>query len=129
MKTRSTVLVAVAALATFLPPALSAPAAESKAPEFKPFILELPPGASSAVARRILGAPQATLGSDLWIYWNFGAPNPNRANPEFDTLVVAFEQERVIAVKITDGRVVRQLLAQAAAQAKAAAVAANAPKR
>ncbi|MBI5768078.1 MAG: hypothetical protein HZA93_09800 [Verrucomicrobia bacterium] len=129
MKTRSMLFVAVAALAAFGLPASPAFAADAKAPEFKPFTLELPPGSSPAAARKILGAPHATLGADLWVYWNFGAPNPNHANPEFDTLVVAFARERVVAVKITDGRVVRQLLAQAAAQTKAAAMAANAPRR
>jgi hypothetical protein len=129
MKTRSLLVLAVATLATFGLPASSSLFAAAPASAFKPFILELPPGAAPAVARRILGAPHATLGPDLWIYWDFDAPNPNRANPEFDTLVVAFEHERVVAVKITDGRVVRQLLAQAAAQAKAAVVAAKASKR
>lgn len=71
------------------------------------------PGASSARVRAQLGRPDATLGPDLWIYWNFGNPHPYRANPEHDTLVVAFERNRVVAVKIADGQAVRRLLASA----------------
>ena len=93
--------------------ASSQPATASAATEFKSFILNLKPGSSSAEVRSALGPPHATLGADLWIYWNFGAPNPNGANPAYDTLVIAFERNRVSAVKITDGRAVRQLLAAA----------------
>ena len=81
--------------------------------EFKPFTLNLRPGSSPDATRATLGEPDAMLGPLIWIYWNFG---PNRDNPQFDTLVVAFESHRVLTVKITDGRIMRQLLAQAAAR-------------
>jgi len=92
---------------------------------FRPFILNLAPGSSPATVRQALGLPSAMLGSDLWIYWNFAEPNRNAANPEFDTLVIAFTDGRVTAVKITDGRVVRQLLAQQQAHSARTAVAAK----
>lgn len=81
---------------------------------FESFVLELPPGSSPAAVQKVLGAPAATLGTDLWIYWNFTGPNPNAGNPAYDTLVVAFSKGRVSDVKITDGRTVRRLLAEAA---------------
>ena len=92
---------------------------------FRPFFLNVAPGSSPAAVRSVLGAPSATLGADLWIYWNFAAPNPNAANPAFDTLVIAFADGRVTAVKITDARVVRQLLAEAKAHAAKGVVAAK----
>jgi hypothetical protein len=79
---------------------------------FRPFVLNLAPGSSPDTVRKTLGVPSATMGKDLWVYFEFAKPNPNVANPEFDTLVVAFTDSRVTAVKITDGRVVRRLLAQ-----------------
>jgi hypothetical protein len=126
MKTRPAFLLAVVFLTAFFPLSL---AASSSTADFQPFTLKLKPGSSPAEALRALGKPHAMMGSDLWIYWNFGDPNPNSANPEFDTLVVAFTNGRVTDVKITDGRVVRRLLAQATAQPKPAAVAANTTKR
>ena len=110
MKTRPILLHAAAVCATLAPVGL---AAERSTAEFKPFTLNLRPGSSPDAARAALGTPDATLGPWIWIYWNFG---PNRENPRFDTLVVAFDNDRVFTVKITDGRVVRQALAQAAAR-------------
>ena len=92
---------------------------------FHPFILNLVPGSSPATVQKVLGAPSAMLGKEVWVYLDFSKPNPNAANPEFDTLVVGFTEGRVTAVKITDGRVVRQLLAQQQAQVAKSAVAAK----
>lgn len=92
---------------------------------FRPFILNLAPGSSPATVQKVLGAPSAVLGKEVWVYLDFSKPNPNAANPEFDTLVVGFTEGRVTAVKITDGRVVRQLTAQQQAQAAKAVVAAK----
>ena len=90
---------------------------------FRPFVLNVTPGSSPAAVQKALGVPSAMLGKDLWVYFDFSKPNPNAANPEFDTLVVAFTDGRVTAVKITDGRVVRQLLAQQEAHAAKSSVA------
>jgi len=90
--------------------------------------LDFGPGASPATVRSALGAPAAVFKDDLWIYWNFTAPYPAAANPEFDTLVVLFTHGRVTGVKITDGRVVRWLLAEHAAQVAKAAKSAVATK-
>ncbi|MDO8542085.1 MAG: hypothetical protein Q7S40_16735 [Opitutaceae bacterium] len=90
---------------------------------FRPFILKLTPGSSSESVRKTLGVPSATLGKDLWVYFEFSQANPNAENPEFDTLVIAFTDGRVTDVKITDGRVVRKLLAQYQAQLAKASVA------
>jgi hypothetical protein len=90
---------------------------------FQPFVLNLAPGSSPETVRKALGAPAAMLGKDLWVYYEFSKPNPNVANPEFDALAIAFTDGRVTAVKITDGRVVRQLIAQHKAQSAAARVA------
>lgn len=92
---------------------------------FRPFTLNLAPGSSPAAVQKALGAPSALLGQDVWVYWNFSAPNPNSVNPAFDTLVVGFTDGRVTAVKITDGRVVRQLVAQQTARAAKTSVAAK----
>lgn len=94
-------------------------------PRFRPFDLDLVPGASPEVVRKTLGVPSATMGPELWVYFEFSKSNPNAANPAFDTLVIAFERNRVIAVKITDGRVVRRLLAEHQAQLAAASLAAK----
>jgi hypothetical protein len=92
---------------------------------FRPFTLELAPGSSPDTVRQMLGAPSAVLAGGVWVYFEFARSIPNVANPAFDTLVIAFEGSRVTAVKITDGRVVRQLLAQEAAQKAALRVAAK----
>ena len=99
----------------------SAFAAES----FRSFTLEVAPGSSRETVRKKLGAPSAILGTDAWVYLNFTTSNPNAANPAYDTLVVAFTDGRVSAVKITDGRVVRQLLALQKAQLEATAAVAG----
>ena len=91
---------------------------------FRPFVLNVAPGSAPETVQKTLGRPSAVLGKGAWVYLDFA--NPNAANPAFDTLVVAFTDGRVSAVKITDGRVVRQLLAQQTAQlAQAASVAAK----
>lgn len=87
---------------------------------FRSFELALSPGASPEVVRNTLGAPSATMGPELWVYFEFSKSNPNAANPAFDTLVIAFAHNRVIAVKVTDGRVVRRLLAEHARSSVAA---------
>lgn len=92
---------------------------------FRPFILELAPGSSPETVKKVLGLPSAVLGREVWVYFDFAKPNPNVENPGFDTLVVGFSAGKVTAVKITDGRVVRRLLAQQAAQAAKASVAAK----
>lgn len=92
---------------------------------FRPFVLNVAPGSSPETVKKTLGAPTAVLGQDVWVYLNFSKPNPNAGNPAFDTLVVAFTDGRVTAVKITDGRVVRQLLAQQAGQSVKPSVAAK----
>ena len=93
---------------------------------FRPFVLDVAPGSSPETVQKTLGRPSAVLGKEVWVYLDFAKLNPNAANPSFDTLVVGFTDGRVSAVKITDGRVVRQLLAQQTAQsAQAASVAAK----
>ncbi len=92
---------------------------------FQPFSLNLAPGSSPATVQKVLGRPSAVLGKEVWVYFDFAKPNMNAANPEFDTLVVGFTEGRVTAVKITDGRVVRQLLAQQQAQAAKSTIAAK----
>ena len=124
MKIRSAILFATAVFATLDTVNF---ATASSGTEFKSFILNLKSGSSSLTVRTVLGSPNAILGPDLWIYWSFGSPNPNR-DPEFDTLVVAFADDCVTAMKVTDGRVVRQLLALART-AKIAAVVAPPVKR
>ena len=101
--------------------AVSAFASES----FRPFILSLAPGSSPVTVQKVLGRPSAVLGKEVWVYFDFATSNPNAANPEFDTLVVGFTEGRVTAVKIPDGRVVRQLLAQQRAQAAKSSIARN----
>jgi hypothetical protein len=116
--------VAAAVFAAF---SFVARAASPAAADLEPFtsLLQLAP--SPATVRADLGEPDAKLGPLVWIYWNFG---PKRDNPETDTLVIAFKNDRVLTVKITDGRVMRQLLAQAAARnAKTTTVAAAPAKR
>ena len=110
---RSLVLAATLAVGSF--------ASES----FRPFILNLAPGTSAATVQKVLGRPSAVLGKETWVYFDFTKSNPNAGNPEFDTLVVGFTEGRVTAVKITDGRVVRQLLAQQQAQAAKSTIAAK----
>lgn len=92
---------------------------------FRPFILDLKPSSSPETVEKVLGRPSAMMGRDLWVYWNFSGPNPNAENPEYDTLVIGFTNGQVTHLKITDGRVVRQLLAQYKAQTAAASVAAK----
>ena len=92
---------------------------------FRPFILKLKPGSSPETVQKVLGNPSATMGKDLWVYFEFAESNPNVENPEFDTLVIAFTDGKVTDVKITDGRVVRKLLAHYNAQLAKASVAAK----
>lgn len=92
---------------------------------FRPFFLDVAPGSSPETVQKTLGRPSAVLGKEVWVYLDFAKLNPNAANPSFDTLVVGFTDGRVSAVKITDGRVVRQLLAQQTAQLARASVAAK----
>lgn len=92
---------------------------------FHAFVLNVAPDSSPEVVQKTLGLPSAVLGKEVWVYLDFSKPNPNAANPAFDTLVVAFTEGRVSAVKLTDGRVVRRLLEQQKAQLAKASVAAK----
>lgn len=59
-----------------------------------------------------LGRPDERLGPDLWVYWDCQATSEKVNRLGFDTLVVRFEADRVAELKLTDGRVVRALLAR-----------------
>src|SRR5688500_18044035 len=42
-----------------------------------------------------IGAPDARLSPDVWVYWNFETAQPNRA-VGLDTLLITFRDDRVL---------------------------------
>lgn len=61
----------------------------------------------------VLGAPAARVGSNIWIYFDFRADQAS-VDPSLDALVIAFKDERVLGLKLADGRVVRAAIARSA---------------
>jgi len=67
-------------------------------------------GTPRAVVLASLGAPDAILSRDAWVYWNFQTSQPQRT-AGFDTLVIVFDADRVARLRIVDGAAVRRFLA------------------
>lgn len=66
-------------------------------------------GMSRAAVTEELGAPAASVGPDVWVYWDFrakGRPGGER----WDTLLVVFEQGRVSRIRLTEQAPVVALL-------------------
>jgi hypothetical protein len=69
-------------------------------------------GADRQTVLHVLGLPNERVGDYLWIYRDFKINREVAAAKGCDTLVVAFQRDRVVATKLTDGDVLRATLAQ-----------------
>lgn len=67
-------------------------------------------GMSPTEVQRMIGVADATVGREVWIYWNFDADNV--ATPQgCDTLVIGFKDGRVNVLRMTPPQPIRALLA------------------
>jgi hypothetical protein len=67
-------------------------------------------GMSPTEVQRMIGVADATVGREIWIYWNFDADNV--ATPRgWDTLVIQFTDGRVSTLRLAPNQSVRALLA------------------
>ncbi len=68
-------------------------------------------GMSREAVTFMVGVPSTTIGSDVWVYWNFrGAGTPDAT--KYDTLVLVFTGDRVGAMRLCDSKPVRELIAK-----------------
>jgi len=75
---------------------------------------EITNGDSRLEVRRLLGAPDRRLGSNVWIYFNHHAPNtPQVARENCRTLVVTFTDHRVSDLKLVNPRALKIYTARA----------------
>lgn len=65
-----------------------------------------------------VGMPDQKLSPDVWIYWDCKSNNPADSERGFDTMVLRFEKDRLIQMRLVEGRAIKAFIA---AQAKAAA--------
>jgi hypothetical protein len=65
-------------------------------------------GSNHTLVLDVLGEPDVRLNEEFWIYWNCRV-TPASANPQgFDSLIVIFNEGRVIALKASDGESIRR---------------------
>jgi len=69
-------------------------------------------GATRRNVVEVAGLPDARVSGDIWIYYRCEIALGNSGAKNCDTLVIGFKQDRVVAMKLTDGNVLRDLLAQ-----------------
>lgn len=68
-------------------------------------------GMSRTEVERMIGVADATVGREVWVYWNFDAENV--ATPRgCDTLVIGFKDDRVSVMRMTSSQPVRALVAR-----------------
>lgn len=67
--------------------------------------------ATRTQVREVLGAPGHVFNENVWVYFDYRAENV-ATTPGLDTLVVVFDREEVIGMKLADGRLIRELIAR-----------------
>jgi outer membrane protein assembly factor BamE (lipoprotein component of BamABCDE complex) len=68
-------------------------------------------GMSREAVTLMLGVPSETVGSNVWVYWNFrGKGAPQAAN--FDTLVLVFAGDRLTTLRLCESKPMRELIAK-----------------
>lgn len=77
---------------------------------------------------KVLGEPSARLGANVWVYFHFRADDPT-VDPKLDTLVLAFERDKVIGLRLSDDATMRRIVAQRAPKLAGPVVAAAPAKR
>ncbi|MBM3855426.1 MAG: hypothetical protein FJ399_20110 [Verrucomicrobia bacterium] len=68
-------------------------------------------GMSPAEVQASIGAPNATLAPNVWVYWNFKAKD-TPGGDRCDTALVVFAHNRVDRVKLCEGAPVRAFIAR-----------------
>jgi hypothetical protein len=81
-----------------------------------------PRGTARAVVVRELGEPPATLGNDLWIYWDFRGGSRTGVDRAVNTLVMFFMADKVISLKLAEADVIREVLYRGKIGAKSEAI-------
>lgn len=74
--------------------------------------LQLHPGNTRDAVLTQLGLPQAAIGEDIWIYGHVQSPDREMRALGYDTLVVAFAEDRISRLRLVNGREVQALLAR-----------------
>ena len=69
-------------------------------------------GAARRTVVAIAGLPDERIGDSIWIYHRCSLSRDHPKTRGFDVMVVVFNADRVAAMKLTDGRALRNLLAQ-----------------
>jgi hypothetical protein len=69
-------------------------------------------GAKRGHVMEVIGLPDARVSTDLWIYYHYDGAREKSKGTECDTLIVQFKKDRVVAMKLTSGSALRDLLAQ-----------------
>ena len=115
-------------LASSLLAAASAPAAVLAAtttPVSEPVValttpLRIEKGMTREKVTAVFGAPSAVLSASVWVYFNFKSVSvPQAAN--YDTMVLTFQEDRVVEIRFCDSKPVRAFLARQEKSKSAAA--------
>jgi len=69
-------------------------------------------GATRRSVVEVVGLPDARASGAIWIYHHSGTLQESSNAKNYDTLVIVFKQDRVVAMKLTDGNVLRDLMAR-----------------
>jgi hypothetical protein len=77
----------------------------------------LEPGNHREAVLTQLGLPQAAAGQDIWIFTNTRSPNAGTRALAYDTLVVAFADDRITHLRLVNGRQASEILARAQTRA------------
>lgn len=81
-------------------------------------------GMTFETVRILLNTPNETIGTNVWVYWDFnnrGGPK----TPKYDTLVVTFKDGAVSSLRLCELKSLRELIAKLKAQPAAKIAAAK----
>lgn len=69
-------------------------------------------GAERHTVVDLIGLPDHRMGDALWVYYGFKTANDEPRTAGFDAAVIAFERDRVVAIRLTDSSVLRDFIAR-----------------
>ena len=130
MRTWGCTLVAAATFFGAVSSAFAAPAASTSAvPPAQPLWHqpEFARGTPKDVVAKKLGMPSLVLPGQIWIYRDFHTQHQDAARRGFDTLLVQFSDNRVLAMRVISSVALDAIL-EADRRAQAAQVAASSPR-
>jgi len=72
----------------------------------------LEPGNHRDAVLAQLGLPQAAIGRDIWVFGNAESPDTDTRRLGYNTLVVAFANDRITHLRLVNGNQAKEILAR-----------------